>query len=80
MDIIKYGDSNNTYFRGLISWLSNISLEKKFISLIKKVLGQFHVYQDKDYKEKICVVSKEILNPTEINNHNNSVDYHPKMF
>lgn len=39
-----------------------------------------NVYQDKDDKEKIWVVSKEILNPTEINNHENSVNYHPKMF
>jgi hypothetical protein len=39
-----------------------------------------NVYQDKEDKEKIWVVSKEILNPTEINNHKNSVNYHPKMF
>lgn len=39
-----------------------------------------NIYQDKDDKEKIWVVSKEILNPTEINNHENSVNYHPKMF
>jgi len=39
-----------------------------------------NVYQDKDDNEKIWVVSKEILNPTEINNHKNSVNYHPKMF
>lgn len=39
-----------------------------------------NVYQDKKDKEKIWVVSKEILNPTEINNHPNSVNYHPKMF
>lgn len=39
-----------------------------------------NVYQDKEDKEKIWVVSKEILNPTEINNHQNSVNYHPKMF
>ncbi|KJJ41385.1 hypothetical protein UM89_13875 [Bacillus subtilis] len=38
------------------------------------------VYQDKEDKEKIWVVSKEILNPTEINNHKSSVNYHPKMF
>lgn len=39
-----------------------------------------NIYQDKVDKEKIWVVSKEILNPTEINNHENSVNYHPKMF
>lgn len=39
-----------------------------------------NVYQDKVDKEKIWVVSKEILNPTEVNNHKNSVNYHPKMF
>lgn len=39
-----------------------------------------NVYQDKDDTEKIWIVSKEILNPTEINNHENSVNYHPKMF
>ena len=39
-----------------------------------------NVYQDKEDKEKIWVVSKDILNPTEINNHKNSVNYHPKMY
>ncbi|OJD42826.1 hypothetical protein [Bacillus nitratireducens] len=39
-----------------------------------------NIYQDKNDKEKIWVVSKEILNPTEINNHENSVNYHPMMF
>lgn len=39
-----------------------------------------NVYQDKDDKEKIWVVSKGILNPTEINNHKNSVNHHPKMY
>ncbi|MBO2535086.1 hypothetical protein [Rummeliibacillus suwonensis] len=39
-----------------------------------------NVYQDKEDKEKIWVVSKKILIPTEINNHENSVNYHPKMF
>ena len=39
-----------------------------------------NVYQVKEDKEKIWVVSKEILNPTEINNHSNSVNYQPKMF
>ena len=39
-----------------------------------------NVYQDKKDKEKIWVVSKKILNPTEINNHSNSVNYQPKMF
>ncbi|PHD44852.1 hypothetical protein COF67_25380 [Bacillus toyonensis] len=39
-----------------------------------------NTYQDKVDKEKIWVVSKEILNPTEINNHENSVNYHPTMF
>ncbi|MGG4559110.1 hypothetical protein [Bacillus toyonensis] len=39
-----------------------------------------NIYQDKNDKEKIWVVSKEILNPTEINNHKNSVNYHPMMF
>lgn len=38
------------------------------------------IFQDREDKEKIWVVSKEILNPTEINNHENSVNYHPKMF
>lgn len=39
-----------------------------------------NIYQDKVDKDKIWVVSKGILNPTEINNHKNSVNYHPKMF
>ncbi|MFC2949209.1 hypothetical protein [Virgibacillus sediminis] len=39
-----------------------------------------NVYQDRKDKEKIWVVSKDILNPTEINNHVESVNYHPKMF
>lgn len=39
-----------------------------------------NVYQDKNDKEKIWVVSNNILPPTEINNHINSVNYHPKMF
>lgn len=39
-----------------------------------------NLYQDKKDKEKIWFVSKGILNPTEINNHGNSVNYHPKMF
>lgn len=39
-----------------------------------------NIFQDKKDKEKIWVVSKAILNPTEINNHVNSVNYHPKMF
>ena len=39
-----------------------------------------NVYQDKDDKEKIWVVSKGILNPTEINNHKYSVNHHPKMY
>ncbi|PAD25230.1 hypothetical protein CHH62_13150 [Niallia circulans] len=39
-----------------------------------------NVYQDKKDKEKIWLVSKGILNPTEINNHEGSVNYHPKMF
>lgn len=38
------------------------------------------VYQDKNDKEKIWVVSKDILAPTEINNHEQSVNYHPKAF
>ena len=39
-----------------------------------------NVYQDKEDKEKIWVVSKDILNPTEINNHENSVNYHPNRW
>jgi hypothetical protein len=39
-----------------------------------------NVYQDKNDKEKIWIVSNKILNPTEINNHPHSVNYHPKMF
>jgi hypothetical protein len=39
-----------------------------------------NVYQDKQDKEKIWVVSNEVLNPTEVNNHEESVNYHPKMF
>lgn len=39
-----------------------------------------NIYQDKVDKEKIWVVSKEVLNPTEINNHKHSVNFHPKMF
>lgn len=39
-----------------------------------------NVYQDKADNEKIWIVSKEILNPTEINNHEKSINYHPKMF
>lgn len=39
-----------------------------------------NVWQDKKDKEKIWMSSRDILNPTEINNHSNSVNYHPKMF
>jgi hypothetical protein len=40
-----------------------------------------NVYQDKKDKEKIWVVSNgDILVPTEINNHEQSVNHHPKMF
>lgn len=39
-----------------------------------------NVYQDREDKEKIWIVSKGILNPTEVNNHANSINYHPKMF
>ncbi|MED3952606.1 hypothetical protein P4603_10950 [Priestia aryabhattai] len=37
-------------------------------------------WQDKSDKERIWMASKDILVPTEINNHPNSVNYHPKLF
>lgn len=37
-------------------------------------------WQDKEDKEKIWMGSKEILNPTEVNNHPHSVNHHPKLF
>lgn len=39
-----------------------------------------NVYQDKKDSNKIWMVSNDILNPTEINNHQSSINYHPKMF
>lgn len=37
-------------------------------------------WQDNNDKEKIWMSSNGILAPTEVNNHTNSVNYHPKMF
>ncbi|WP_221564616.1 hypothetical protein [Alkalihalobacillus sp. TS-13] len=37
-------------------------------------------WQDKNDKDKIWMSSKNILNPTEVNNHSNSINYHPKLF
>ncbi|MEH7505816.1 hypothetical protein V7152_28330 [Neobacillus drentensis] len=39
-----------------------------------------NIYKDKKDKEKIWIVSNDILAPTEANNHPTSVNYHPKLF
>lgn len=64
--------SKQQFFRGEIHKSNNES--SRTISFV------INVYQDKNDKEKIWMVSNDILNPTEINNHPQSVNFHPKMF
>ncbi|MBD8848405.1 hypothetical protein [Priestia megaterium] len=46
----------------------------------KTITFVVNFWQDKNDKKRIWMASKDILVPTEINNHPNSVNYHPKLF
>jgi hypothetical protein len=46
----------------------------------KTITFVVNFWQDKEDKEKIWMVSNGILAPSEINNHPDSVNHHPKLF